>query len=74
MPVTALLDANVLYPAGLRDLLMQLAILGAFRARWTHQIHNERRVLVGHSPSHKPRLCAAIFRHALERTDWNEFN
>lgn len=41
MSVTALLDANVLYPAGLRDLLMQLAIFGAFRARWTHQIQDE---------------------------------
>ena len=41
MAVIALLDANVLYPAGLRDLLMQLAVNGAFRARWTHQIHDE---------------------------------
>ena len=39
--MVALLDANVLYPAGLRDLLMQLAINEAFRARWTRQIHDE---------------------------------
>lgn len=30
---TALLDANVLYPAPLRDLLLQLAVTDLFRAR-----------------------------------------
>ena len=38
---TALLDANVLYPAPLRDLLLQLAITDIFRARWTAAIHEE---------------------------------
>lgn len=38
---TALFDANVLYPAPLRDLLMQLALTDMFRARWTDQIHDE---------------------------------
>ena len=38
---TALYDACVLYPAPLRDLLMQLALTDLFRARWTDQIHNE---------------------------------
>lgn len=38
---TALLDANVLYPAPLRDLLMHLAVAHAFRARWSEQIHDE---------------------------------
>jgi hypothetical protein len=37
----ALYDANVLYPAPLRDLLMHLAGTGLFRARWTEQIHAE---------------------------------
>ncbi len=36
-----LLDACVLYPFGLRDLLVQLATTGIFRARWTNQIHSE---------------------------------
>jgi hypothetical protein len=35
------LDANVLYPAVLRDLLMQFAVAGVFRARWTRQIEDE---------------------------------
>jgi len=38
---TALYDACVLYPAPLRDLLMQLALTDTFRARWTDAIHDE---------------------------------
>ncbi len=38
---TVLYDANVLYPSFLRDLLMRLAPLGLFRARWTKEIHRE---------------------------------
>ena len=37
----ALLDANVLYPAPLRDLLMQFAVDDLFAARWTADIHAE---------------------------------
>ena len=35
------LDANVLYPAQLRDLLMRLAVAGLIRAHWTDEIHEE---------------------------------
>lgn len=38
---TALLDANVLYPAPMRDLILQLAVTDLFRARWTADIHRE---------------------------------
>ena len=38
---SALLDANVLYPAQLRDLLMRLAVAGLLRAHWTDAIHDE---------------------------------
>lgn len=38
---TAIYDACVLYPAPLRDLLMQLALCDLYRARWTEQIHDE---------------------------------
>lgn len=34
-------DACVLYPAPLRDLLIQLATANLFRAQWTEQIHAE---------------------------------
>lgn len=37
----ALLDANVLYPPGLRDLLMWLAVVLAYEPRWTEEIHSE---------------------------------
>ncbi len=35
---TVVYNACVLYPAPLRDLLMQLALSDLFRARWTEQI------------------------------------
>jgi predicted nucleic acid-binding protein len=39
--VIVLLDASVLYPAPLRDLWMNLAVLDVIQARWTHEIHAE---------------------------------
>jgi len=36
-----LYDACVLYPAALRDLLVQLALSGIFKGRWTERIHDE---------------------------------
>jgi len=39
--ITVVYDACVLYPAPLRDLLMQLAVADIFRARWTDRIHDE---------------------------------
>lgn len=41
MRLVALYDANVLYPAPLRDLLMQLAYDEVIEAHWTSQIHDE---------------------------------
>jgi predicted nucleic acid-binding protein len=40
-PVTAVYDANLLYPAPLRDLFIRLAQAGLVRARWTETIHDE---------------------------------
>ncbi len=37
----ALIDANVLYAAPLRDLFMQIAVSQLFRARWTTRIDDE---------------------------------
>lgn len=37
----ALLDANVLYSAPMRDLLIQLAQTNLFKAKWTEDIHRE---------------------------------
>ncbi len=38
---TVVFDANVLYPAPLRSILIYLATTGMFRARWTLDIHDE---------------------------------
>lgn len=38
---TVVYDANVLYPAPLRSILMYLATTGLFRAKWTLDIHEE---------------------------------
>ncbi len=34
-------DANVLYPSGLRNFLMHLALAGIFRAHWSAAVHDE---------------------------------
>lgn len=39
--LTALLDANVLYPAPLRDTLMHLAVARSYRPKWSALIHEE---------------------------------
>ena len=58
---TALLDANVLYPAGLRDILLRLADRYLYSPRWSADIHAEwmRSLLAD-----RPDLSVA----ALERT------
>ena len=38
---TAFLDASVLYPAPLRDLLMELAVSDLYRAKWSDAVHEE---------------------------------
>jgi predicted nucleic acid-binding protein len=37
----AFYDANVLYPAELRNFLMHLALSGLFRAKWSAAVHEE---------------------------------
>ena len=40
-PITAILDACVLYGARLRSFLMYLEMSDLLWARWTHRIHEE---------------------------------
>ena len=48
---TAVLDANVLYPNLLRDILLSLAAAGLYHARWTTHINDEwTRNLVANRP------------------------
>ena len=39
--ITTFLDANVLYPALLRNILLRLASQNLFQARWSKQVHGE---------------------------------
>ncbi len=57
----ALFDANVLYPAPIRDLLLQLTLSDLFRAHWTNDIHNEwiENLLINNT---------SLSREKLERT------
>ena len=58
---TVVLDACVLYPAPVRDLLLQLATTGLFKAHWSEQIHDEwMRNLLRNQPALDPQ--------ALQRT------
>lgn len=51
----AVLDACVLYPPSLRDLLMRAAVAGAYAPRWTEQIHDEwTRNVLADSPNVTP--------------------
>lgn len=58
---TVLFDACVLYPAAVRDLLLQLAHKGLFRGRWTKKIQEE---WVSNLLKNRPDLA----RQQLERT------
>jgi hypothetical protein len=66
MAFTALLDACVLYPQPLRDLLMSLAVADLYRARWTARIQEEWR---GSVLETKPMLAQALTRRQ-ERMEW----
>ncbi len=54
---TAILDANVLYPNLLRDILLSLASAGLYHARWTAQINDEwTRNLAANRPDIAPKI------------------
>lgn len=67
---TVVLDACVLYPAPLRDLLLSLATEGIFRARWTTRINEEWiRSLLTKRPdlqAHSLRQTAVAINQAVE--------
>jgi predicted nucleic acid-binding protein len=57
----AFFDANALYPSGLRNFLMHLALTGSFRAHWSADVHEEwMRNLLKNRPD--------LTREKLERT------
>jgi len=64
---TALLDANVLYPAPMRDLLLQLAITDLFRARWTADIHREWIEALLRNEPHRERATLERTRDLMDK-------
>ena len=68
---TALLDANMLYPAPLRDLLMQLAVTDLFKAKWTADIHREWIDAILRNDPHRDR--AALEPFGIEAQHPDEF-
>ena len=58
--LTALLDANVLYPAGLRDFLLRLADQYLYTPLWSADIHAE---WIESVLSDRPDLTADILEH-----------
>jgi len=61
VPFIVFYDANVLYPAELRNFLMHLALVGVFRAKWSADVHEE---WIGSLLEDRPDLTRA----QLERT------
>jgi len=67
---TAFFDTNVLVPASIRDLLMQLATTGVFRAKWSQRVIDElRTVLVerqGKPADKVDRMLGLMVEHAFD--------
>jgi predicted nucleic acid-binding protein len=64
---TVVYDACVLYPNHLRDVLIQLAVTGLFRAKWMDQIHDEwTRNLLENRPDINPDKLQRL-RQAMDR-------
>jgi len=64
---TALLDANVLYPAPLRDLLLELSVSDLFRAKWTAHIHHEWIESLLQKEPHRNRAALERTRDLMDR-------
>ena len=64
--VTAFLDANVLYPATQRSVLLELAARKVFRLLWSDEVHQEwTRNLAARNP-HIPAARIARMRALME--------
>jgi predicted nucleic acid-binding protein len=58
-PIHAVLDANVLYSAFIRDVLLRLAAANLFHPYWSERIHEEwTRNLLAHRPDLSPARLA----------------
>lgn len=74
MPFVAFLDANVLYPAVLRDVLLSIAEAGVFQIRWSPDVLDEmehavaRRVARTTSQPARAQEGAAYVRRLMEES------
>ena len=65
---TALLDANVLYPAPIRDILLQLAVTDLFCAKWTAEIQGEWIDALLRNEPHRERAVLERTRSLMDRS------
>lgn len=63
---TALLDANILYPAPMRDIFVQLTVQDLFRAKWTADIHREWIEALLRNEPHRDRRKLEITRDLMD--------
>jgi hypothetical protein len=71
--LTAFLDANALYPAELRNLLMRLALAEAYRPLWSDRVQKEWTEALARDRADLPRekierVRALMERHILRAT------
>lgn len=64
---TVLFDANVPYPAPMRDALMQLAVTDLFKATWTADIHREWIDALLRNEPHRDRAALERTRDLMDR-------
>jgi predicted nucleic acid-binding protein len=64
---TALLDANVLYPAPVRDIFLQLAQTDLFKAKWSQDIHREWIEALLRNEPHRDRSRLENTRNLMDR-------
>jgi len=64
---TALLDSCVLYPAPVRDVLLQLAVTDIYKARWTVDIHREWIENLLESEPHRNRVDLERTRDLMDK-------
>ena len=65
---TALLDANILYSAPIRDIFLQLAVSDVFRVRWTADIHREWIDALLRNEPHRSRTVLERTRSLVDRS------
>ena len=64
---TALLDANILYPAPMRDIFLQLTVDDLFRAKWTADIHQEWVNALLRNEPHRDRAILERTRNRMDQ-------